>query len=126
MNKKKILIIDDEAGFTKLIKLNLEKTRRYEVRTENVGSRGLASAIEFKPDLILLDILMPDIEGSSVAAQIKDEEKTKDIPIVFLTAIISKEEEHSDGGIIGGYPFVAKPVDMDDLIGCIEKNIKQK
>lgn len=66
--EKKILIVDDEEDFTKLIKLNLERTGEYEVEIENGGLRGLAAAREFKPDLILLDILMPDMEGGEVAS----------------------------------------------------------
>lgn len=121
--KKKILIVDDEEDFTKLIKLNLERTGKYEVATENEGSLGLAAAREFKPDLILLDILMQDMEGSEVASQLKDNEDTKNIPIVFLTAVARKKEVEESGGVIGGRPFIAKPADIDQIIDVIEKNI---
>ncbi len=121
MHKKRILIIDDEENFTKLMKLNLEQTKQYEVRVENKGAKGLETAQLFNPDLILLDIIMPDLEGSEVASQIKNDEKTKDIPIVFLTAAVKKEEVNSSGGIIGGNPFIAKPVSTQELIDCIEK-----
>ncbi|MDD5618322.1 MAG: response regulator [Candidatus Omnitrophica bacterium] len=123
MDKKKILIIDDEVDFTKVVKLNLEGTGRYEVKAENKGSLGLAAAKEFKPDLVLLDILMLDMEGSEVAYQLRSDEETKDIPIVFLTAVIRKREAEENKGIIGGYPFIAKPVGIDELTEVIEKNI---
>lgn len=123
MEKKKILIIDDEADFTKLVKLNLERTGKYEVETENHGSSALDAAKAFNPDLIILDILMPDMEGSEVASQLKEEENTKDIPILFLTAMIGKEEVNGSGGIIGGHHFVSKPVDIKKLISIIEENI---
>jgi len=126
MNKEKVLIIDDEEDFTKIVKLNLEKTRRYEVKTENKGSLGLTTAKEFKPDLILLDILMPDMEGSEVAVQIKNDEDTKNIPIVFLTAVATKKQVEETSGIIGGHPFIAKPVTAEELIDCIEKNISKR
>ena len=122
MGRKKILIIDDEEFFTKLVKLNLEKTGKYEVRTENKGLRGVDAAKEFKPDLILLDILMPDTEGSEVAAQLKNDAITSNIPVVFLTAVVKKDELQG-GSVIGGHPFVAKPVSTNDLINCIENNI---
>lgn len=126
MSKKKILIIDDEENFTKIVKLNLEETSKYEVRTENKGSFGLAAAKKFNPDLILLDILMPDMEGSEVAFQIKNDEDTKNIPLVFLTAVAKKEEVKASSGVIGGYPFIAKPVSVEELIDCIKKNISKK
>ncbi|MCK9602954.1 MAG: response regulator [Candidatus Omnitrophica bacterium] len=123
MDKKKILIIDDEVDFTKVVKLNLEGTGKYEVRAENKGSLGLAVTKEFKPDLVLLDILMLDMEGSEVAYQLRSDEETKNIPIVFLTAVIRKKEAEENKGVIGGYPFIAKPVGIDELIEVIERNI---
>jgi CheY-like chemotaxis protein len=123
MSKKKILIIDDEENFTRLVKLNLERTEKYEVKTENKGLQSLVAAKEFKPDLILLDILMTDMEGGEVAYQLKQNEETRNIPIVFLTAVIRKEEVKSGSSIIGGHPFIAKPVTVEELIDCIEKNI---
>jgi len=121
--KKKILIVDDEENFTKLVKLNLEKTGEYEVKVENKGPQGLVTAKEFKPDLILLDILMMDMDGGEVAYQLKNDEETKNIPIVFLTAVAMKEEVEKSSGVIGGHPFIAKPVTAEELIDCIEKNI---
>lgn len=122
MGKKKILIIDDEIDFTNVLKINLELTGKYEVRVENKGANGLAGARAFKPHLIFLDIIMPDLEGSVVASQIKSDENIKDIPIVFLTAAITEEEADSKTGLIGGHPFVAKPASLEQLIDVIEKN----
>lgn len=123
MEKKKVLIIDDEEGFTRMVKLNLELTGRYTVRTENKGAQGLVAAKQFKPDLILLDIIMPDMEGSDVASQLKEDIDVKDIPIVFLTAVVTKEETDTTCGVIGSHPFIAKPVSLKELISCIDKNI---
>ena len=123
MVNKRILIIDDEENFTQLVKLNLEDTGEYTVRTENRGALGFAAAKQFKPDLILLDILMPDTEGSEVAFQIKNDIETKDIPIVFLTAVAEKEEVKRSGGLIAGHPCVAKPISSEQLIAVIKKNI---
>ena len=123
MEKKRILIVDDEFGFTRLVKLNLEATGRYEVRTENKGSRTLTIAKEFRPDLILLDILMQDMEGGEVASQLKDDAVTRKIPIVFLTGVVKKEEVEKSDGDIGGYFFIAKPVSTEELINQIERSI---
>ena len=119
MTKKRILLIDDEPGFTRMLRLNLEKTGAYEVREENRGAQGLATASEFKPDLILLDVIMPDADGGDVAARIKADKNLKDVPIVFLTAVVTKKEE----GMIGGRPFIAKPASVKDVIACIEKHL---
>ena len=119
MAKKRILLIDDEPSLTRMLRLNLEKTRAYKVREENQGARGLAAAREFKPDLILLDVIMPDADGGEVAAQIKQDPNLKDTPVVFLTAAVTKKEE----GVIGGRPFLAKPVDVKEVIDCIEKHL---
>ncbi|MCH7570164.1 MAG: response regulator [Deltaproteobacteria bacterium] len=119
MGKKRILLIDDEPSFTNVLKLNLEETGAYEVRTENRGKQGLVTARQFKPDLILLDVIMPGMDGGDVASEIQTDENLKNIPIVFLTAVAKKKEE----GIIGGRPFIAKPVTVEEVIACIEKSL---
>jgi CheY-like chemotaxis protein len=123
MSCKKILIIDDEESFTRLLKLNLESTCAYEVRAENRALRGVSAAQEFKPDLILLDVMMPGIDGGELASRLQASPRTSNIPIVFLTAAVKKEEIGSHGGLIGGFPYLAKPVDVDGLISCIEKTL---
>jgi len=119
--KRKILIIDDEVDLTMLVKLNLEKTGRYEVRAENRALNGLSAAREFRPDLVLLDVMMPDLDGGDVLAQLKDDASLKDIPVVFLTATVLKEEIAKKGGFIGGYPYIPKPFRSEVLLNCIEK-----
>ncbi|MEE9549199.1 MAG: response regulator, partial [Candidatus Binatia bacterium] len=86
MEKRKILLIDDDVDLTELLKATLEKTGKYEVRVQNSGSRGLDSAKLFKPDLIVLDFSMPDMDGSEVAQMMMDDEEVKKIPLVFLTS----------------------------------------
>ena len=124
MEKRKVLIIDDEASFIDIVKINLERTGNYIVRAESDGTKGVAAAKEFQPDVILLDIIMPDISGDEIAVQLKKEEDTKNIPIVFLTAVVKKEEEVSHGGIIGGKTFIAKPTSVSELVKVIEKQFQ--
>ena len=126
MEKKKILIVDDEEDFIKLVKLSLEATGNYEVKTENKGLSALAVAKEFKPDLIFLDVMMPDIGGEEVVGQMKEDVSTKDIPVVFLTAVADKEKVASWGRYyLPGYPIVTKLISAKELIDTIEANIRK-
>lgn len=122
MKKKRILVVDDEIGFTRLVSLNL--AYQYFVRVENSPEQALAAALEFKPDLILLDVMMPKMDGGELASQIRSHADLKDVPIVFLTAAAARGEVSSRGGQIGGLPFLAKPVSVPDLRACIEKHLK--
>jgi CheY-like chemotaxis protein len=120
--KKRILIVDDEDSFVKLVKLNLEYTGEYEVLGETKGARALAAAREFRPDFILLDIVMPDMDGGEIAQQLKDDKELKDIPVGFLTALVSDREVTQNGDSIAGRPFLAKPVTVGQLIEFIKSN----
>ena len=127
MRKKKILVIDDEEAFGQMVKLNLEETGEYAVMVETKGAQAFAVTKIFKPDIIFLDIVMPDVDGGEIAHQIESDKELKSIPIVFLTAIIKEDELNSQEGIIAGRPhdFIAKPVTADKLIDCIKKHIKK-
>tara|TARA_B100000745_G_scaffold296335_1_gene241581 strand:+ start:441 stop:818 length:378 start_codon:yes stop_codon:yes gene_type:complete len=125
MSKQKILIVDDEESLVRAIKLNLEDTGKYEVHTETKGSRALRAATEFQPDLIILDVIMPDRDGADVEKDLKGDERTANIPIIFLTAIATKEDTKDDGTFIGGRFVIAKPVPIDKLIDSIEKRLAQ-
>ncbi len=124
MEKKKILIVDDEESFTHMVKLNLEATGKYEVREENRGLFALDTAKAYDPDLILLDIIMPDKDGTEVAAELKEDKATKGIPVMFLTVVVRKQETDGACSIIGGRPFIAKPVSIKELTECVERYIR--
>lgn len=120
MSKKRIFIVDDESGMTRLLKLTLERTGRFIVREENDGTQAWLAAREFEPDMIFLDVVMPKIDGGDVAQQIRSDPSLAHVPIVFLTAIVSAKE---GGQQIGGFPFLAKPVSLDTIIRCIEEHL---
>lgn len=120
MKKKRLLIVDDESGFTRLLKLTLERTGHYIVREENDGINAWLVAREFRPDIVFLDIVMPKIDGGDVARQIRSDPLLAHVPIVFLTAIVSKKETDND---IGGYPFLSKPVSLDALTECVKQHL---
>lgn len=124
MARKRIFIIDDEPSITRTMKVNLERTGAYTVGTENHALNALVTAREFQPDLILLDVMMPEVDGGEVAAEIQADPILQDVPIVFLTAIVSPQETGGHYVEKGGQTFVAKPVGLNALIQCIEENIK--
>ncbi|MFH1310080.1 MAG: response regulator [Candidatus Omnitrophota bacterium] len=126
MMKHKILIIDDEKEFTVLIKEVLENTGKYEVETVNKARMGFSSVTSFNPDMILLDLVMPEEDGISIALKIRDDEKTKDVPIIFLTGIIKKEEILRQPETLKGIHFLAKPVSLKELISTIEMWLPKK
>ncbi len=122
MAKKRIFIVDDEPSITRTMKVNLERTGAYTVGTENHSFHALAAAREFQPDLILLDVMMPEIDGAELATEIQSDPVLQHVPIVFLTAIVSSKETGGQYLESGGQTFVAKPVNLDALIQCIEDN----
>ena len=120
---KRLLIVDDDPGLARMLKVNLEGAGAFEVRVETTASTAFSAAREFMPHLILLDVMMPGMDGGEVAAKIHGSRALKDVPIVFLTAAVQPQEIKSRGGVIGGYPYLAKPVELDTLLACIEKHI---
>jgi len=123
MVKKRILVVDDDPKYSDILKVRLESAGAYEVRTESRATRAVAAALEFNPDLILLDVVMPELDGGEVAVQLEDHERLKDIPVVFLTSAVTHEEVTAQDGVIGGRPFLAKPVGLRELLDTIEKYV---
>jgi CheY-like chemotaxis protein len=121
MSKKRILVVDDEVALTRMVKLNLERTGNYEVRTENQGPNAIPAALEFKPDLILLDVMMPGMTGDEIAAELREHPALSHIKFIFVTAIVTKGETDNMGGNIGGNLFLAKPIKAQELISAIEQ-----
>jgi CheY-like chemotaxis protein len=120
--KPRILIIDNNCDFTLSAKLGLERTGRYSVWEENEPSRAHQTAQRVKPDLILLDIAMPETDGGEVAARIEADPALHRTPIVFLTALLTQAEARS-GLEIRGHPFLAKPISIPDLVAGIERTL---
>jgi DNA-binding response OmpR family regulator len=123
-NKKRILVVDDLASDTRLLKRRLEECGDFEVREQNDPKVAVIAAEEFKPDLILLDLVMPTMDGRHLAACLEASPILKGVPIVFLTARITKEEVDAVGGRIGGFPFLAKPIAVSELIACVKHHLR--
>ena len=123
--KKRILLVDDEAAITKMMRRNLEATGRFEIMDINNPLLALETARQFKPDLLLLDVMMPEMDGGAVAAAIAEDKDLSGLPIIFLTAIVSQNEVEPSGSMIGSHTFLAKPVKLADLLACIDDHLKK-
>ena len=124
MNTKHILVVDDEPGVTRSLKINLESAGSYEVTTENHPAQVLATARRVRPDLILLDVMMPGVDGGNVAASIEADPLLRKTPVIFLTALVSNEETKGHEMEAGDHTFIAKPVDMAELKQSIEDHLR--
>ncbi|MDA1272433.1 MAG: response regulator [Verrucomicrobia bacterium] len=122
-DKQRILVVDDQASNTRLLKLCLERTNDYVVREENDSIAALSAAEEFLPHLILLDVMMPGMDGGELAACFQANPKFKTVPIVFLTAAVTKGEVAASGGSLGGRAFLAKPVVLTEVVACIKRHL---
>jgi CheY-like chemotaxis protein len=126
MTKKRIMVVDDDIQSTRMVKLALERTGRYEVQQVNDPVHALDAVRMFKPDLILLDICMPGAEGVEVAFQIRADPEFQATPVVFLSALVSEREALGDGSATGAFHFIAKPARLPRIITCIEKSLETK
>lgn len=116
--KKSILIVDDNTDFISMLKLILE-VNNFDVRTSLDGLQALESAKFLKPDLIISDILMPNLDGYQLFNQIKSSPKLRDVPIIFLSGENPSEEflkNHSE------IKFLKKPVSSENLLNIINLN----
>lgn len=126
MKRPRILIVDDEVGAARLLKVNLESTGRYEVCVETRPLDALEAARHFQPHLAVLDVIMPQISGTSLAARLRAEPNLKAVAIIFLTAATPEliNEEVKNG--LAGFPCIGKPVSMEELLLHIERNLPRQ
>ena len=123
MYKKKVLLVDDEVGFTSITKLSLEDTGEFEVRIENEGKRGIGAALDFKPDLILLDIIMPDMDGAEVVSVLQKE--FPDIKMIVMTGGIGRPEDYLKGDATSSklIQTLNKPFPRDELLQVVKEAV---
>jgi CheY-like chemotaxis protein len=123
MSKKRILIIDDDIVCARILKTGLEKTANYEVLIELRATRAVSTARQYRPDLILLDVCLIDGDGGDVAFTLRSDPQLRDIPIVFLTSIVSEREAQDGSALLGAFHFLAKPARLDRVIDCLEAQL---
>ncbi len=119
----KILVIDDDTAINELIKVNLELAF-YKVITALDGNKGYALAKQELPDLIILDVMMPEVDGYTVAKRIRENETTKDIPILMLTAL-GMLQNKVQGFNIGVDDYLVKPFEMEELLVRVKALLKR-
>ena len=121
MNKRRILVVDDEPKLSDLVRMFLERTQRFDVRVENRSAHAVTAAREFRPEMILLDVDMPGKDGGQVARELKDDTTLRATPILFFTSLISHAEAGERETVRGGMRYLAKPVDPKILIDTVDR-----
>ncbi len=118
--RSKILLIDDDKDFCAFVKSALEHTGRFEVLVSADGPSGIALAEAERPDLILLDIRMPQMDGLQVTDHLQHRHGTSDIPVAFVTGVLQKENVSTENGYIHGFPFITKTNIEDELVRQVD------
>ena len=125
----KILLIDDDLDFLNATETVLKSNSSYEIITATNGNIGLQMARDEKPDLILLDIIMPVEDGFTAAEQLKKDEELSSIPVLMLTSYASKGAgtsiPRSRGMELEYEDYIDKPVSPQDLLAAVDKHLKK-
>ncbi|MEM8867768.1 MAG: response regulator [Verrucomicrobiota bacterium] len=118
---RRVLTIDDVPVFTRLIQLSLESSGAYEVKAVNQSRDAINVARDFKPQLILLDIVMPLVNGNEIASLLSRDPQTKDIPIIFLSGYCPDSAESGKLCVFDGKQFIPKPVFRENLLQIVDE-----
>jgi CheY-like chemotaxis protein len=116
---KKVLIVDDDPDVCKFMKAKLEETKRFEVVIADDGWEAIRLAKSDKPDIVLCDIDMPDMDGVSVAEKLDAMSETKQIPLVFLSSLVTPKDA-ARGKPAGRWPMMSKQSPIPDIIRRID------
>ncbi|MFZ2630637.1 MAG: response regulator [Desulfosalsimonadaceae bacterium] len=117
--------MDDDKRICSLLKLKLEKDGKNKVIFAQEGLLGIALAKKEKPDLIILDIVMEGLQGNEVAKMLAERAETKDIPIIFLSSLITEGEVEPEGKFVGDKYLIPKTSDLNGIMSGIEKYIQK-
>lgn len=119
MSKTRVLVVDDDPNLSRLAGIVLESSGRYEVMIVNDALRALPTARQFHPDVMLLDVDMPERDGGDLAHEASNDPGLRHIPILFLTGLVSREEAGTKQLECGGARFLAKPVEPAVLLEAV-------
>ena len=115
--RKKLLIVDDEEPLTEMMRISLEALGNFRVRTENDPLRAVEVARRFQPDLIVLDLYMPELDGEGVIARIRNEPELAKIPVVFFSGYVSP----SECTMIGNCRLLSKMMTFDEVAASLKQ-----
>jgi CheY-like chemotaxis protein len=119
VSKRRVLIVDDDVSLSRLTGMILENSGKYEVLIVNESVRALPAALQFKPDVMLLDVDMPGKDGGDLAREAAHDSRLRDIPVLFLTGLVSHGEAGASPLERGGMKFLAKPVEPALLLATV-------
>ena len=125
MGRKNILIVDDEKDVLSVLEKGLT-AEGYSVITASSGNDAVGLAKSRRPDLIILDVLLPDMDSSEVNRKLKEDPETKDIPVIFLTGMFPRREDEQGWRMVAGHVLFEKPYDILELITVIEELLREK
>jgi two-component system OmpR family response regulator len=122
----RILLVDDDAPLTRLLRLGIEQTGEFEVRVANSGAAALAAVADFAPDIVLLDIIMPDMRGTDVLTELRARGLNRDTRVVFLTAVpphdaLVRSGYDPEAALINGCPYLIKPVTTAQVLAEVKR-----
>jgi len=122
---KKILIVDDDLDLSETIKSVLE-LEGYTLSISNAPQAGIKLAKEQQPDLIIMDVLLPEMNGAEVVKILKSDPVVKNIPVIFLSGLVSTDDDLQGGMQVGGkhYQILAKPFENKRLVGLVKSILK--
>ena len=121
MSKRRVLVVDDDVNLSRLAGMILESSGKYEVMIVNQSARALAAAVQFKADVMLLDVDMPGKCGGDLAQEAAMDSRLREIPILFLTGLIRPAEARDRPYESGGMKFLAKPVEPALLLATVDE-----
>jgi CheY-like chemotaxis protein len=121
-NKPRILIVDDNPRFSHSARLILQQSGQYVVCEENDAAGAVETARSFRPDLTLLDLIMPGVDGAEVAAQIESDWALHGVSIVFVTGLVTSDEARN-GQRIDGHRVVSKPISSSHLLRVVDESL---
>jgi DNA-binding response OmpR family regulator len=120
MVKRRVLVVDDDVNLSRLAAVILESSGKYDVMVVNQSTRALAAAVRFQAEALLLDVDMPGLSGGDLAREAARDSRLRDIPVLFLTGLLSHAETGPGPIESSGQLFLAKPVDPDELLASMD------
>lgn len=123
MSKRRILLVDDEFHITEIVKLLLERAGGFTVKTINKSSNALDVARSFKPDLVLMDLMMPGLTGDHLVSEMRRDAGLQNVRVLMFTSAATRDDIVTRGGHIGGVPFLPKPSPPQTILEKIQQTL---